>query len=249
MSDLIPFDPRLEQAGATDESLLAAHEKLLGRKPEDGAHYKLLPLALLFVFSGLIFFAGTYLNRYSVRYDAGVFDENGHSTHGVVAAAKVDPMVLGKKNFELVCATCHQTTGLGIPGVYPPLAGSEWVNGSEERVIRIVLYGLKGPVSVKGTTFSAAAMPVIGKVSGSGYNWGDEKIAAVLTYVRASFGNKASAITAEQVAAIHTKEGDRKEWSEDELKKIPDAPNKAPDAPNETSAEAKKAAAEPKKAP
>ena len=47
-----------------------------------------------------------------------------------------------------------------MPGVYPPLAGSEWVLGSEERLIRIVLHGLKGPVKVKGLEFGAAAMPV-----------------------------------------------------------------------------------------
>lgn len=221
MSDLTPKDPRVEQAGASDESLQAAHEKLLGRKPDDGAHYKMLPLVLLFVFSGLIFYAGTYLNQYSARYDATVFNENGHSTKGVTVVAKVDPMVLGKKNFELVCATCHQVNGLGVPGVYPPLVESEWVNGSEERLIRIVLHGLKGPVSVKGTVYSAAAMPVFGKVAGSGYNWSDDKIAAVLTYIRGSFGNKAPAVTSEQVAAIHAKEADRKEWSAEELLKLP----------------------------
>ena len=220
MSDLTPKDPRLEQAGATDESLLAAHEKLLGRKPDDGAHYKMLPLVLLFVFSGLIFYAGTYLNHYSARYDAAVFDENGHSSSGAVVVAKADPMVLGKKNFEAVCATCHQATGVGVPGVYPPLAGSELVNGTEERVIRIVLHGLKGPVTVKGVTYGAAAMPAFGKVAGSGYNWSDERIAAVLTYVRASFGNKAPAVTPEAVAAIHAKEGDRKEWSEEDILKF-----------------------------
>jgi mono/diheme cytochrome c family protein len=221
MSDPTPIDPRLEQAGASDESLQAAHEKLLGRKPDDGAHYRLLPLVLLFVFSGLIFYAGTYLNRYSVRYDASAFDENAKSTKGAVAAAKVDPLVLGKKNYELVCATCHQATGTGVAGIYPPLAGSEWVNGSAERVIRIVLYGLKGAVKVKGVEYSAAAMPVIGKVPGSPYNWSDEKIAAVLTYIRQSFGNNAPAITSEQVAAIHAKEADHKEWSQDELLKLP----------------------------
>ena len=221
MSDLTPKDPRVEQAGASDESLQAAHEKLLGRKPDDGAHYKMLPLVLLFVFSGLIFYAGTYLNQYSARYDATVFNENGHSTKGVTVVAKVDPMVLGKKNFELVCATCHQVNGLGVPGVYPPLVESEWVNGSEGRLIRIVLHGLKGPVSVKGTVYSAAAMPVFGKVAGSGYNWSDDKIAAVLTYIRGSFGNKAPAVTSEQVAAIHAKEADRKEWSAEELLKLP----------------------------
>ncbi|MDB6169723.1 MAG: cytochrome c family protein [Verrucomicrobia bacterium] len=221
MSARDPVDPRLEQAGASDDSLLTAHEKLLGRKPEDGAHYRLLPLALLFVFSGLIFYAGTYLNHFSGHYNAAIFDENAHPASTAAAVPKGDPMVIGKKNFELVCATCHQTTGLGVAGVYPPLAGSEWATGSEERVIRIVLYGLKGPIKVKGTDFNAAAMPAVGRVAGSGYNWSDDRIAAVLTYIRASFGNKASAITPEQVAAIHTKEGDRKEWSQDELLKIP----------------------------
>ena len=221
MSDQNPIDPRLEQAGASDESLLATHEKLLGKKPEDGAHYKMMPLALLFVFSGLIFYAGTYLNHFSGHYDATVFNENAHPASAGGAAVKIDPMVLGKKNYELVCATCHQATGLGVAGVYPPLAGSEWVNGSEERMIRIVLHGLKGPVKVKGAEYGTAAMPVFGKVAGSGYNWSDDKIAAVLTYVRASFGNTASAVTPEQVAAVHAKEGDRKEWSQEELLKLP----------------------------
>ncbi|MDB6095634.1 MAG: cytochrome c family protein [Verrucomicrobia bacterium] len=221
MSDQNPIDPRLEQAGASDESLLAAHEKLLGKKPEDGAHYKMLPLVLLFVFSGLIFYAGTYLNHFAGHYDATIFNENAHPSTGAAPGAKIDPMVLGKKNYDQVCTTCHQATGLGVAGNYPPLAGSEWVNGSEERVIRIVLYGLKGRVTVKGTEFNAAAMPAFGKVAGSGYNWTDERIAAVLTYVRASFGNTSPAISADKVAEIHGKEGDRKEWSQEELLKIP----------------------------
>jgi len=249
MSDLPPNDPRLEEAGASDESLLAAHEKLLGRKPDDGAHYKLLPLVLLFVFSGLIFYAGTYLNRYTAHYDAAVFDENGHSASGAQAAVAADPMVLGKRSYEQVCVTCHQSEGQGVPGVYPPLAGSEWVNGAEERVIRIVLYGLKGVVHVKGTEYNAAAMPAVGKVAGSGYNWSDDKIAAVLTYVRGSFGNTSKAITAEQVAAVHAKEGDRKEWSEDELKKIPDNAKSGPNEAKKTPEEAKKSPDEAKKSP
>ena len=221
MSDRPSIDPRLEQAGASDESLLNAHEKLLGKKPEDGAHYKMLPLVLLFAFSGLIFYAGTYLNHFSGHYNATIFNENAHPASTGPVAAKIDPMVSGKKSYDALCATCHMPDGNGQAGVYPPLAGSEWANGSDERMIRIVLYGLKGPIKVKGVDFNAAAMPAVGKVTGSGYNWSDEKIAAVLTYVRASFGNKGSAVTPEQVAAIHNKEGDRKEWSQDELLKIP----------------------------
>ena len=109
---------------------------------------------------------------------------------------------------------------MGLPPIYPPLAGSEWVNGSPERVIRIVVYGLKGEVHVKGTTFNAAAMPVFGQVPGSAYSWSDDKIAAVLTYIRQEWGNKAPAITPEQVAAVRTSVGSRKEMSEAELQDV-----------------------------
>jgi mono/diheme cytochrome c family protein len=220
MSGQSPIDPRLPQAGATDESLLAAHEKDLGKKPTDGGHYRMMPLVLLFVFSGLIFYAGTYLNFYSGKYHSEIFNENAHPALGGAAAQKIDPVVLGKKNYEQVCVTCHQPTGQGVPGVYPPLAGSEWVNGSPERVIRIVVYGLKGPLKVEGKDFGQAAMPAFGKVPGSGYNWNEERIAAVLTYVRQEWGNKGGPITPEQVSAILAKEGNRKEWSQEELEKI-----------------------------
>ena len=173
-------DPRLQQPGASDESLLAAHEHELAPKPDDGGHYKLLPLILLFVFSGLIFYAGTYLNRYSGRYDISVFNENGHPSSGKGAAVKIDPLVLGKRNYEQVCITCHQATGKGVEGVYPPLAGSEWVSGSEQRIVRIVLHGLRGPIKVKGQPFELD-MPALGVLD-------DDQIATVLTYIRAVEG-------------------------------------------------------------
>jgi mono/diheme cytochrome c family protein len=216
-------DPRLDQAAVTDESLLAAHEKLLGKQPDDKAHYRLLPLNMLFLFSGLIFFGGTYLNKYSGHFDPRVYDENGAPPKAGGEVAKVDPRELGRKLFNnAACNTCHQANGVGVPGVYPPLAGSEWVTGSAERVIRIVLYGLQGPIKVKGVEFPGAApMPSFGKVAGSGYNWSDDKIAAVLTYIRSEWGNEAGPITPEQVAAIHGKEGDRKAYTQDELLKLP----------------------------
>jgi len=220
MSEEFSADPRIEQAGASDESILFAHEKEVGKKPNDAGHYKMLPLVLLFVFSGLTFYSATYLNRYSGKYHSEIFDENAHPAAAGAAAAKVDPIVLGRKSYEQVCITCHQATGQGVEGIYPPLAGSEWVLGTPERVIRIVLFGLKGPLTVKNKQFGAASMPVVGRVTGSAYNWSDERIAAVLTYIRQEWGNKASAITPEEVAAIHTKVGDRKEWSQEELEKI-----------------------------
>ena len=219
MSTPSPQDPRLDQAVASDESLLAAHEKLLGKQPDEKARYKLGPLNLLFIFSGLIFFAGTYLNRYAGLFDPQIYNENELPSTGGPVVVKVDPLVLGKKQYEAVCITCHQATGLGQLGIYPPLAASEWVTGSEERLVRLVLYGVNGPMKVNGVDYNGA-MPAVGKVAGSGYNLSDEKVAAVLTYVRQQWGNTAGPISTEQVAAIRSKEGDRKAYVAEELLKF-----------------------------
>jgi mono/diheme cytochrome c family protein len=213
-------DPRLDQSAATDESLLDAHEAILGRHPDDGGRYRLLPIAILFTLSGLILFAGTYLNRYTGHYSPLIFNENAKPALAGAPAPKVDPLVLGKNLFGSVCVTCHQPTGMGMPGIYPPLNGSEWVNGSPDRVIRIVLYGLKGDVHVTGKMFNAAAMPAFAKVPNSAYNWSDDKVAAVLTYVRQNWDNKSAPITADQVSAVHNAVGNRAEMSEPELNDV-----------------------------
>jgi mono/diheme cytochrome c family protein len=220
MSEPSNRDPRLDQAASTDENLLQSHESQLGTRPDEGARYKLLPIGILFALSALILFSGTYLNRYAGHYSSLVFNENLKPSTGAAAAVKLDPVAVGKGAFNAVCITCHQATGAGIPGTYPPLAGSEWVNGPASRVIAIVLYGLKGDIHVEGHDFNAAAMPVFGQVSGSAYNWSDEKVAAVLTYVRQEWGNKASPVSADDVAAERKAIGDRKEESESELQAL-----------------------------
>lgn len=213
-------DPRVDQAAVTDESILAAHEKLAGKQPDDGGHYRLLPLALLFVFSGLIFFGGTYLGLFSGSFDPHIYNEHAHPGGDVAAAPAADPVQVGKKVFAATCQSCHQVTGLGQPPAIPPLAGSEWVNGSEERLVRAVLYGLAGKITVKGTTYESAMLPN-GRVTGSGFNLSDDKIAAVLTYIRQEWGNSAPPVTTEKVTEIHSKEGDRKQFVPDDLLKLP----------------------------
>lgn len=222
MSTPMKSDPRLEPAAVSDEALLATHEELLGHQPGHQGHYPLLPLNLLFIFSGLIFFGGTYLNRYSGHFNPHAYNEEVEPGKGgeTAAAPAADPVEVGRKVFAATCQSCHQATGLGLPPGIPPLAGSEWVQGSEERVIRAVMYGLQGPVKVKGVEFNAA-MPPNGKVPGSGFNLTDDKIAAVLTYVRQEWGNKAPPITKEKVAEIHAKEGDHKPWTAAELEALP----------------------------
>lgn len=223
MSNLPPVDSRVDQAAITDESLLAAHEKLLGRQPDEQGHYRLQPLLLLFFGSALVMFCGTYIGRHAGRFDATVFNENAspHAPGAAVAAAPVDPVVLGKKLFnDAACNTCHQTTGLGMPGAIPPLAGSEWVVGSEERVVRIALYGLQGPITVKGAHYMSV-MPPFGKgVPNSMKNWRDDQIAAVLTYIRQEWGNQAPPISAEKVAEIHNKDGAHGPYTAADLEKL-----------------------------
>jgi mono/diheme cytochrome c family protein len=216
-----PNDPRLEPAALSDDSLLAVHEKIFTEKPDMHGGYSALPLALLFFFSALIFFSGTYLNRFSGGFSAMIYNENLKPVKGGAVVAKLDPVPIGKILFNTggACVTCHQPNGQGVPGVFPPLAGSEWADGSADRVIRIVLFGLQGPVHVRGADFGAAVMPAFGPTGTFG--WSDEKIADVLTYVRQEWGNKAAPITADQVAAIRTAEASRtKAWMQDELLKI-----------------------------
>lgn len=102
----------------------------------------------------------------------------------------------GEALYQQRCMSCHQATGLGIPGTYPPLAGSEFAAATNPGVpIRIVMHGVQGPITVKGTTYNSL-MPAYGV----GVVMSDEEIASLLTYVRSSWGNSASAVTAADVA-------------------------------------------------
>ena len=98
--------------------------------------------------------------------------------------------------------------------MYPPLANSEWVNGNPEGVGRILLHGLSGPLEVHGATYNGA-MPAFGPL---GSNWKDDRIAAVLTYIRQEWGNKAEPVTAEQIAKIRADTSGRNNaWTAAEL--------------------------------
>jgi hypothetical protein len=87
--------------------------------------------------------------------------------------------------YQTICATCHQAEGQGMPGAFPPLAGSEWMTGNPEVPIQIVLVGLTGPVDVKGTTYNALMPPPA---------MTDEQIAEAISYARTHFGNAASTV-------------------------------------------------------
>ncbi len=125
----------------------------------------------------------------------------------------------GKTVYMQVCFACHQPTGLGLPGMFPPLAGSDWVKAKKaDRMIRIVLHGLTGPLNINGAPFTSPAplMPPQGAALS------DTQIADVLTFVRAEYGAGASAVTPDEVKAIRESEKARAAmWTEAELLKTP----------------------------
>ena len=125
----------------------------------------------------------------------------------------------GKVIYMQVCFACHQPTGLGLPNMFPPLSGSDWVAAKNPgRLIRAVLHGLTGPVTINGKPFATPAplMPPQGAALS------DEKIADVLTYVRKEFGGGAAAVAPQDVAAVRAAEKARAAmWTEAELQTIP----------------------------
>ncbi len=93
------------------------------------------------------------------------------------------------------CAACHGADGQGVPGRYPPLVDTRWVLEDDERLILIVLHGLRGPIEVHGELYDELMAPL-------GHRLSDEEIAAILSYVRHSWGNEAPAISADDVAEV-----------------------------------------------
>ena len=109
-------------------------------------------------------------------------------------------------NREGFCVTCHQPDGNGLSASqFPPLVGVKWVTGNEDRLIKLTLNGLMGPLELKGKTYPGQV-----PMTPFGGMLDDEEIAAVLTYVRNAFGNKASAISPEKVKEIREKTKDKK---------------------------------------
>jgi mono/diheme cytochrome c family protein len=133
------------------------------------------------------------------------------------AAPAADPSAAGQPHGAQLfqrCAVCHQSTGLGVPGSFPPLKGSEWATAANPDIaIRVVLHGLQGQLTVADKQFNSA-MPAYG----TGQVMSDAEVAAVLTYVRSSWGNQASAVTPEEVARVRAATSSRTTpWTQADL--------------------------------
>ncbi len=115
----------------------------------------------------------------------------------------------GARVYNTYCATCHQADGSGLPRLYPPVRQTEWVEGDPGRLIRLVLYGMRGPIEVKGEQYNGL-MPPHRHLS-------DDQIADVITFIRSNLENDASEVTADDVFAVRREEGVRGAWTPDEL--------------------------------
>jgi mono/diheme cytochrome c family protein len=201
------------------------HAAIQREKREPRVGLEPLSIWLIVVYGLAVFFGGAYLGRFSGNFNGESLDypnppkvtKPGGGPGGGEQAAELTPVERGKKVFLANCAVCHQPNGLGsFAQGYPPLAGSEIVNGGSRLPGMIVLKGLTGPVTVKGQQFGSAVMQPWEKTLN------DQKVADVLTYVRQEWGNKGGAIAKEQIAALRKELASRAEsFVEADLHAVP----------------------------
>ena len=184
-------------------------------EPKAGA--AAVPIVLLVLPVLILYWGMIYFDRNSGWFSPQVYAPY----HSVAELTLYQPptggldLARGKAVYETICALCHNNDGMGKPNQAPAFVGSEWVLGSPNRMIRIPLVGLAGPVKVKDQEWNLA-MPNMGAALS------DDDLAAVLTYIRQSWGNKASIITPAQVSAVRKEIGNRTQpWSASELQAIP----------------------------
>jgi nitrite reductase (NO-forming)/hydroxylamine reductase len=126
-------------------------------------------------------------------------DDTAVHTAEVAAAGTGELMAKGEGVYLANCAACHQPTGVGLAGAFPPLADSDFLKGNRKEVLAAALFGLEGPITVNGVEYNGV-MPSLGHLR-------DEDLAAAITYVFGSWGNDLAAVSAEEVAALRAELG------------------------------------------
>jgi mono/diheme cytochrome c family protein len=188
------------------------------QEPHDGLEP--IPVWLGMAFGALLFWGGMYMASNSGDYRGDVFDQPEPKAPifkpEVIPTDAAGLKKLGERVYAN-CAACHQATGEGLPNQFPPLNRSEWVAGdkaSTARLARILLYGLNGEIDVRGGKFTGA-MPAWGQLK-------DYQIAAVLTFIRSNWDNKAEPIFPKDVTAARKAMGARTtQLAPAELEKVP----------------------------
>ncbi len=125
--------------------------------------------------------------------------------------APAPDLELGQAKFRVFCSACHGSEGQGTDNGPPPLAGSPWVMGPESRIVRIILHGVRGVIEVRDKTYNLE-MPGFGRILK------DAEIAAILSFVRATFGGPSPPVSARTVGELRALHPDRIDyWTAKEL--------------------------------
>jgi mono/diheme cytochrome c family protein len=186
-----------------------------------GAVY--LPMWIVGLLAFLLYWGCNYVDERGDHFDERVYEPYRSVTElsDIIPKDETqEQLKLGKRVYD-VCAACHQANGGGNPAQAPPLAGSEWVlTPGPNRILRIPMVGLSGPIKVGNVEMNASMAPF-----GAQGVMTDEQLAAVLTYVRNSWGNKASRVTVEQVQKVRAEvlKNHPDPYTAEELLKLPDA--------------------------
>ncbi|MES2734928.1 MAG: cytochrome c [Verrucomicrobiota bacterium] len=192
------------------------------------------PMWVIFLFMIVAIIAGGQLGPMTGGYSFDVSnpftaskssDPRGGAGGDVVAADPFQTAMKKGSSGYAVCGGCHQGNGAGLAGQYPPLAGSEWVLGGTERLIRVVQHGLVGQVTVKGQNYN---FPGGMQAFGAGMSATD--LANVLTFIRNTWGNEAPMITKEMVEKVRADEKRATQWTMADLEAFKDK-NVAGDIP------------------
>ena len=151
-----------------------------------------MPLVVLLLAVGMVLWAVIYILNTEPLTLSRYGDQRTRAELSGPAAPAAGAAVDGKAIFAAQCAACHQATGAGLPGVFPPLDGSEWVHGDPRVLANILLHGVTGPITVKGNKYQGA-MPAFAQLS-------DAELAGIASFIRGNWSNKAEPLQAELFA-------------------------------------------------
>ncbi len=206
--------------GDAESDVEQIHRQIVRELADPAEGYERVPWFLWITVATLVFWAGWYIGRRGGSFDTQTHVEYAQSglsagaAGDTVASAPINPVAAGKRIFGTNCAACHQSTGLGIAGAFPPLVGSEWVTGPEQTVVRILLNGLGGALHVKGAVYNGA-MPAWKEALT------DDDIAHVASYIRQWSPNAAPPVASSTVATLRKEHASRTApWTEAELKAL-----------------------------
>ena len=192
--------------GPSDGRLVEVHSQLSRDKDEPAEGFSLTPIFIVFLFCGFGFWAGLYLTQNSGNFAPSAFDLNAPKASLAGGPVAFEPdAAKGETLFLANCAACHQATGLGVPGAFPPLVKSIWVTGSEDRLIKSILAGFAGEIEVNGVKYN-------GNMPNIGAGLKDSQVAHIATYVRQAWGNVAEPVMDTKVAEVRKAIGNRAQY-------------------------------------